>query len=113
MTDEREARGPKPSDQTSDSNNWKLTWRRFFEFGRNILELEHSVASLKTENQELRRELREMQRQLDELSGEVKGLSRFVSNAMDDKIDAKVEKAEVRAFERLLSMVRGSTREIE
>jgi predicted RNase H-like nuclease (RuvC/YqgF family) len=69
MTDEREARGPKPSDQTSDSNNWKLTWRRFFEFGRNILELEHSVASLKTENQELRRELREMQRQLDELSG--------------------------------------------
>lgn len=54
-----------------------------------------------------------MQRHLDELSGEVKGISRFVSNAMDDRIDAKVEKAEARAFERLLSMVRGSTRENE
>jgi hypothetical protein len=48
------------------------------------------------------------------LSGEVKGISRFVSNAMDDRIDAKVEKAEVRAFERLLAMMRGSSsREIE
>jgi predicted RNase H-like nuclease (RuvC/YqgF family) len=72
------------------------------------------VSSLKTENKELRRELRDVQRQLDDLSGEVKGISRFVSNAMDDRIDAKVEKAEVRAFERLLAMMRGSSsREIE
>jgi predicted RNase H-like nuclease (RuvC/YqgF family) len=69
MTDEREAREPKPSDVTSDRGGWKPTWRRFFEFGKNILELEHSIASLKAENKELRRELRDTQRQLDELSG--------------------------------------------
>jgi predicted RNase H-like nuclease (RuvC/YqgF family) len=102
-----------PAPPEGESGEWKLSWRRFLEFGKNILELERMASSLKTENRELRRELRDMQRQLDELSGEVKGISRFVGNAMDDKIDAKVEKAEIRAFERLLAMTRGSSREID
>jgi hypothetical protein len=50
---------------------------------------------------------------VDRLGGDLQGVSKFVTGSIEDKIDAKVEKAEMRAFERLLSMVRGSSREIE
>jgi hypothetical protein len=50
---------------------------------------------------------------MERLAGELQGVSKFIAGSIEDKIDAKVEKAEMRAFERLLSMVRGSQREIE
>lgn len=113
MTPEDDARKPTPQDQEHGAGDWKLSWRRFLEFGKNILDLERSVASLKAENKELRGNLRDLQRQVDKLSGEMKAVSQCIRGAMADKIDTKVEKAEIRAFERLLSMVRGSSREIE
>ncbi|WP_457798967.1 hypothetical protein [Methylocystis sp. S23] len=49
-----------PASRDSEAGEWKLSWRRFLEFGKNILELERLVSSLKTENKELRRELRDV-----------------------------------------------------
>ncbi len=102
-----------PPDPESDPAGWKLSWGRFLEFGRNILDLERSVAALKRENKELRKDLHELQRQVDRIAGKLEGVSEFVAGSIEDKIDARVEKAEIRAFERLLSMMRGTTREIE
>jgi predicted RNase H-like nuclease (RuvC/YqgF family) len=92
---------------------WKLSWKRFLDYAKNLFDLERSIASLKAKNKEIRKELQNLQRQLDTMNGEVKALSKFISGAIEDKIDAKVEKAEIRAFERLISMVRGSSRDIE
>ncbi len=105
-------RSTSPSSE-SDAGGWKLSWGRFLEFGKNILDLERSVTALKAENKELRKDLHELQRQVDRIAGKLEGVSEFIAGSIDDKIDAKVDKAEVRAFERLLSMVRGSQREIE
>jgi predicted RNase H-like nuclease (RuvC/YqgF family) len=113
MTEEGESKTPTSPQKESGTGEWKLSWGRFLEFGKNILDLERSVASLKAENKELRRDLHDLQRQVDRLAGELQGVSKFIAGSIEDKIDAKVEKAEMRAFERLLSMVRGSQREIE
>lgn len=112
MTLDAEPKAPKLEPHEPEGE-YKLSWGRFLQFGKNILDLERSVTALKAENKALRTEVREMQRQLDELSGEMRAVSKFISGAMDDKIDARVEKAEIRAFERLLSMVRGTPRGIE
>jgi predicted RNase H-like nuclease (RuvC/YqgF family) len=103
---------PPPGAET-EAGGWKLSWGRFLEFGKNILDLERSVAALKSENRELRKELHELQRQVDRLAGKLEGISGFIAGSVEDKIDAKVVEAETRAFERLLAMVRGSQREIE
>lgn len=113
MSPEDETRKSSPREESEAGAEWKFSWRRFLDFAKNILDMERSIASLTAENKEIRKELRDFQRQLDEMNGEVKSLSKFVSGAIDDKIDAKVNNAEIRAFERLLSMVRGSKREIE
>lgn len=113
MTVEGESKTPPSAQKESEAGEWKLSWGRFLEFGKNILDLERSVAALKAENKDLRKDLHDLQRQVDRLAGELQGVSKFIAGSIEDKIDAKVEKAEIRAFERLLSMARGSQREIE
>lgn len=113
MTGESDLQHPPPPTTEPESGGWKLSWGRFLEFGKNILDLERSVATLKAENKELRKDLHELQRQVDRIAGKLEGVSEFVAGSIEDKIDARVEKAEIRAFERLFSMIRGSQREIE
>lgn len=75
---------PRPSPPTTEleSSGWKLSWGRFLEFGKNILDLERSVASLKAENKELRKDLHELQRQVDRIAGKLEGVSEFVAGAI-------------------------------
>ncbi len=113
MTGEDESKSPASPPREQETGEWKLSWGRFLEFGKNILDLERSVASLKAENKDLRKDLRELQLQVERLAGELQGVSKFITVSIEDKIEAKVVKAEMRAFERLLSMVRGTPREIE
>jgi predicted RNase H-like nuclease (RuvC/YqgF family) len=113
MSSEDDLKKGAPRGEDESDSGWKLSWKRFFDYAKNLIDLERSVAALKSQNKEIRRELQPVQRQLDMVNGELKALSKFVSGAIDDKIDAKVNNAEIRAFERLPSMVRGSTRGIE
>lgn len=113
MSSDDETKKKGSRDENDAGAEWRFSWKRFLDYARNLFDLERSIASLKAENKEVRKELQDIQRQLGAVNGEVKALSKFVSGAIDDKIDANVQNAEIRAFERLLSMVRGSAREIE
>lgn len=102
----------KPSSPERDE--WKFpSWKRVGEFVANVLQLERSVASLKDENRQLREELTKLQRQLDEQGGRLEILTDFVRTAVHEQVDARAEKAAIRAVETMAALVRSVSREIE
>jgi len=97
-----------------EKDEWKFpSWKRIGEFVANVLQLERSVASLKEDNKRLREELTKLQRQLDEQGGRLEILSEFVRTAVHDQVDARAEKAAIRAVEAMATLIRSVSREIE
>jgi hypothetical protein len=60
MTGEGESKSPTSPHNDPGANEWKLSWGRFLQFAKNILDLERSVAALKSENKELRKDLHDL-----------------------------------------------------
>ncbi|HXY59280.1 MAG TPA: hypothetical protein VEH76_11945 [Methylocystis sp.] len=112
MTEESEPNSPTPEEEAGGDgkSSW---WERLLKIGRNIVNLERSVTALKAENKQLRIDVQSLQLQVERLVGKLEGVTELVSGAIEDKIEAKVAKAEIRVFERLLTMVRDSQREKE
>jgi hypothetical protein len=67
--------------------------RRLGEAVRTIIGLVHSVEQLKNRNDVLTTKVDELQRKIDQQAGQLEVLLRFVSGALDDKIEKRAEAA--------------------
>jgi hypothetical protein len=67
--------------------------RRLGEAVKTIIGFVHSVEQLKSRNDVLTAKVDELQRTIDQQSGQVEVLLRFVTGALDDKIEKRAEAA--------------------
>ena len=67
--------------------------RRLGEAVKAIIGLVDSVEQLKSRNEVLATKVDELQRQIDQQAGQIEVLLRFVSSALDDRIEKRVEAA--------------------
>ncbi len=80
----------------------EFSWRRAGEFLKNILSLERSYRSLKSDNEQLRRQVDELQRLVDDHNGQLKAILSTLNSTIANRIEASAEKAAVETVLRLL-----------
>jgi hypothetical protein len=84
----RPTKNDQPPQQPSGSDD-SFSWRRIAEFIRNILEVERSIRSLRSENAELRAKVDELQRMVDDHNGQLKLISNFVKTSLDERVERR------------------------
>lgn len=92
-----------PPDPDAPSK-FPFSLKRIGEFVANVLRLERNVVTLTARIERLQEHNARMQRQLDEQTGQLKQLSQFLHDTLNERIDARAERAALQLIESIVSV---------
>lgn len=94
-------KSPPPAPEAS--SKFPLSLKRIGEFVAKVLRLERNVVALTARIERLQEHNDRMQRQLDEQTGQLKQLSQFLHDTLNERIDARAERAALQLIESIVA----------
>jgi hypothetical protein len=94
-----------PANEAAEERGWELpSWKRIGEFLANVLRLERSIETLKTQNTLLQQDLLRLQRQVDDQAGQLKIISQLMDTTLKERAERSGERAALRLIQTLIEL---------
>jgi hypothetical protein len=94
-----------PASEAAEERAWELpSWKRIGEFLANVLRLERSIETLKTQNTLLQQDLLRLQRQVDDQAGQLKIIGQLMDTTLKERAERSGERAALRLIQTLIEL---------